>query len=166
MFFKKDNGVSPAINNKVAERSSKWHSIRKAHLKLEPDCVACGKSKWYRKLINLIGGLECHHIIPFHICVLICRPDLELDHRNLITLCSLYKYEHHILIGHLGDYGSFNTNVRHDAEDRFHKMTKKQILVNQFWKVSSTSKPVDWSKMSQQEKDALIIFVNEHFPKQ
>jgi hypothetical protein len=28
-----------------------------------------------------------HHIFPFHYCIALGRPDLELDDRNLITLC-------------------------------------------------------------------------------
>jgi len=36
---------------------------------------------------NTRAGLQVHHIFPFHYCIALGRPDLELDDRNLITLC-------------------------------------------------------------------------------
>ena len=54
-------------------RSPKWPSVRAAHLKANPTCAACGGR----------DALEVHHIQPFHL-----RPELELDPRNLLTLCA------------------------------------------------------------------------------
>ena len=36
---------------------------------------------------------------------------LELDPRNLLTLCIGPDCEHHVLLGHLDDYESFNPKV-------------------------------------------------------
>lgn len=43
--------------------------------------------------------------------MLVGRPDLELDPRNLLTLCIRPDCEHHVLLGHLDDYESYNPKV-------------------------------------------------------
>jgi len=88
---------------KGSKRSSKWRKVRKKYLKKFPRCAVCGESK----------KLELHHILPYHLA-----PDLELDPRNFITLCSAGKYgikNCHSLFGHRGRWTKFNPNVREDA---------------------------------------------------
>lgn len=49
--------------------------------------------------------------MPFHI-----NRDLELETANLLVLCeSRRALNCHLLIGHLGDYRSWNTAARMDA---------------------------------------------------
>jgi 5-methylcytosine-specific restriction enzyme A len=85
-----------------AERSGKWEAVRAAYLADHPACEACGCRE----------DLNVHHVLPYHI-----YPELELDAGdakhpgNLITLCR----EHHKMFGHLGDWKSFNPNVREDC---------------------------------------------------
>ena len=57
--------------------------------------------------------LEVHHIKPFHL-----HPELELDFNNLITLCEsgANGIVCHRAIGHLGNYRSFNIDVKEDAK--------------------------------------------------
>jgi len=85
-----------------AKRSSHWPSVRKLFLADEPECAACGGAK----------KLEVHHKKPFHL-----QPDLELDPKNLITLCEAGTggINCHLAIGHLGDFKKFNPNVEDDA---------------------------------------------------
>jgi 5-methylcytosine-specific restriction endonuclease McrA len=79
-------------------RSGEWRTIRNHHLEKEPACQVCGGKK----------KLNVHHCIPFHI-----DPKKELDDTNLITLC---EYNHcHVVFGHLGDYHSYNKDVREDV---------------------------------------------------
>jgi hypothetical protein len=78
-------------------RSPYWPQCRRAHLLLHPECAACG-----RKV-----SLEVHHIEPFHE-----RPDLELDPRNLLTLCDDDKRTCHRSFGHLWDWTLSNPDVR------------------------------------------------------
>lgn len=87
---------------KGAKRSKNWRKVRQKHLKKEPKCQVCGLSK----------KLEVHHIIPFHVA-----PHLELEPRNLVTLCENKKYgiNCHLLIGHLGNYQKLNTDFHTDA---------------------------------------------------
>lgn len=84
-------------------RSSKWSSVRKAHLALHPVCELCGgKDK-----------IEVHHKMPFHL-----HPDLELDPENLISLCESGKngINCHLAAGHLGNFKSFNIDVDSDVK--------------------------------------------------
>src|SRR3989442_7647586 len=80
------------------ERSPQWARVAHEHLLREPACVACGyKGK----------HLQVHHIKPFHL-----HPHLELDPDNLITLCQARGREHHLLLGHLDAWDSFNEHIR------------------------------------------------------
>lgn len=87
-------------------RSPKWPALQRKHLKLHPKCEACGTTL----------GMNVHHVKPFHL-----YPDLELDPKNLITLCR----DHHFSIGHDPDgpwapakpsWKAENPNVRRDAK--------------------------------------------------
>jgi 5-methylcytosine-specific restriction enzyme A len=88
--------VASFANAAEAPRSGHWPSVRAAYLHDHPTCEACGKA----------ADLTVHHIVPFHI-----DPSRELDATNLITLC----HTCHLVFGHLGDYQSYNPNVREDA---------------------------------------------------
>lgn len=87
------------------KRSPYWRHVRKTHLKKPGNefYVVCGSAV----------KLEVHHIIPFHVA-----PELELDPRNLATVCRRKKYgiHCHLLIGHLGNYKRYNEYFRKDAE--------------------------------------------------
>lgn len=82
-------------------RSSKWPTVKKAHLKKEPICQYCSG----------ISCLEVHHIQPFHI-----DKTKELKDENLITLCEDPTKMCHLHIGHNGNWKSFNPNVRADCD--------------------------------------------------
>ena len=83
-------------------RSGHWPTVRKHHLNAHPCCEVCGGTE----------KLEVHHILPFHL-----HPDHELDPGNLVTLCESGKggVNCHLHYGHLGNYRSFNEEVRADA---------------------------------------------------
>lgn len=81
-------------------RSPLWPTVRDSFIKENPACAACGG----------VDALAVHHVEPFHL-----RPDLELDPDNLLTLCSLPSRLCHFLIGHSGDWKSFNPHVVTDA---------------------------------------------------
>jgi 5-methylcytosine-specific restriction protein A len=80
-------------------RSSKWPGVEHAFRALHPTCAACGGS----------ARLNVHHMKPFHL-----DPALELDPRNLITLC-MGPLECHIRIGHGDDFKAYNPSVELDA---------------------------------------------------
>ena len=108
------------------ERSPQWQRVRKEHLLREPACAACGHKG---------RGLQVHHIKPFHL-----HPQLELDPRNLITLCELRGRDHHLLLGHLNAWESYNEHVRDDAR-RFYRRTSAQIRSDSSWQKKVLQRP-------------------------
>ncbi len=114
---KRDHGLHIARQH-GHERSSQWRRAQKEHLLREPRCVVCGyKGK----------KLQVHHIKPFHL-----HPHLELDPHNLITLCEARGRDHHLLLGHLGEWQSYNESIRQDVK-RFHRKTAAQIRADAAW---------------------------------
>ena len=108
------------------ERSPHWSSVAKEHLRREPACVVCGYKGRKRQV---------HHIKPFHL-----HPDLELDPHNLITLCSARGKEHHLLLGHLGAWDSYNEHIRADAK-HFYRKTAAQIKADLHWQKKMLGRP-------------------------
>lgn len=78
-------------------RSGAWPRVRAEHLRREPVCAACGRSK----------DLEVHHIRPYS-----THPELELDDGNLITLC---RDPCHFYLAHLMNWSHSNPSIREDA---------------------------------------------------
>ena len=117
LFRRTDHGLHVAQRHGHA-RSPLWASVAKAHRLIEPGCVVCGYKG--RKV-------QVHHIKPFHL-----HPLLELDPHNLITLCEARGREHHLLLGHLGDWESYNEHIREDVK-RFRHKTEKQIRADLHW---------------------------------
>lgn len=119
-----DHGALVAARYRIA-RSPHWRAVAKAHLAKHPRCAACGPHARRVKL-------QVHHIFPFHWCVRLGRPDLELDERNLITLCSGGD-NHHLLLGHLDDYESADLSVRWHATQTFHGFTRRELHTSARW---------------------------------
>ena len=88
----------PTAHPLALARHKDWRKVRAEHLDHYPFCAVCHKSE---KVVP-------HHIKPVHLW-----PELELDLRNLITLCP----DHHLLFGHLMLWASYNPNVRIDCAD-------------------------------------------------
>ena len=88
-----------ATNGKKVKRSSKWRKVRKIHLKDNPRCAVCG----------LKTKVEVHHAVPFSV-----DPTLELEPKNLITLCENKKWgiNCHLLVGHRSNYRNFNPSIK------------------------------------------------------
>lgn len=90
-------------------RSPRWKSTRVAHLELNDRCLACGGRV----------SLEVHHLMPYHLA-----PDLELEPKNLITLCESSSRCHWIF-GHLLNWRSYNPNAKADAMAFFNKVKNR-----------------------------------------
>lgn len=83
-----------------AKRSSHWAALRKKIIAAHPYCAYCGSKQ----------NLQAHHIRPFHL-----HPELELDPKNVIVLCETPGTDHHLHIGHAGNFKSENPNVVEDC---------------------------------------------------
>lgn len=93
--------IVPLVRKPVVARSPKWPKFRLRFL-YGRTCAACGGKEL----------LEAHHIKPFHLF-----PDLELDENNVLPLCERKRsgLNCHLLIGHLGNYRSYNETAKQDA---------------------------------------------------
>lgn len=143
------------------QRSREWERVRKAHLQIhgQNSCAVC----------NGTEVLQVHHIIPFHLCHLVYRGDLELDERNLMTLCEVPRHNHHQLLGHLGDWEIYNKAGRVGITGAFHgqppdSLTADQIELADIWKQWMASKPQRWHDMSLQDRLDLRKFLDTNLP--
>jgi len=106
---KVDHGAEVAAEHRIA-RSPHWPAVEKAVLAASPKCIACDDTV----------ALQLHHRHPFHFVVAVGRGDLELDPRNLVALCETEENKpeenHHLLIGHAGDFKKENPFVVEDAK--------------------------------------------------
>jgi hypothetical protein len=82
-------------------RAPGWARLRALHLRLYPECAACGSRR------NVVP----HHIVPVHV-----DPERELDPDNLITLCEGPIVNCHLLFGHLRrSWARWNADVVEDC---------------------------------------------------
>src|SRR5579885_231004 len=103
-------------------RSPHWPTVEKHFLAAHPNCAMCSDAQHAARLKQVqhaalqTRGLQVHHaIIPFHYAILLGRPDLELDERNLATFCEdeagVTTQDHHNLVGHLRNFQSYNPDI-------------------------------------------------------
>jgi hypothetical protein len=162
-----DAGTVAAKDHGI-DRSSKWEGVRKAFLKTSPYCAACKAPTGWKKLLHhgkaLVGlkPVQVHHQVPFHLCVNLGRPDLELDPRNLISLCEAGE-SHHLVLGHLNDFKSYNPNIAIDAK-HFCGKTKVEIVADPHWQKISHARPQPLDKMSDADKAAFRALMDSKFP--
>lgn len=142
-------------------RSARWPAVERAHLETQPHCVACSERQ--RKP----GTTQVHHVYPFHICVALGRADLELDPRNLMTLCERRGgrgEDHHLLIGHLDDFESFNPGVRMEAAHEFHGWTAARLRTSKDWVARVATRAPHFDAMSDEERSKLRARLDQLFP--
>jgi 5-methylcytosine-specific restriction protein A len=161
MAKKVDNGKTIATLHGVTKRSWRWPLAKRKALKAQPYCTVCGSKD------KQATNLQVHHIIPFHYAVLLGRPDLELDQRNLIVLCQTEAGEpgedHHLLVGHAGNFQSSNIDVRQDAV-RFLHMTESEIKKSDHFKEDKKNRLKPWDKMTMKDKEDLKALMNQLYP--
>lgn len=102
-------------------RSPQWPEVQRACLeKNNYMCAACG--------IQGAGLVQVHHMIPFQYCIAYGRPELEFNPLNLIPLCEgPQTNDHHIAIGHLGDFQHLNQDVRTDVTGPWKALARAAI---------------------------------------
>jgi hypothetical protein len=84
----------------LRERSKDWVFVEKLWLHEHDRCEACGSRE----------HLEVHHKRPFALDHV-----RELEATNLITLCMTIDRHCHLMIGHGGDFRSYNPHVDGDS---------------------------------------------------
>jgi hypothetical protein len=135
-------------------RSPQWPEVQRACLeKNKYTCAACG--------IQGEGRVQVHHIIPFQYCVVYGRPELEFNPKNLIPLCEgPGTNDHHVAIGHLGDFQHLNQDVLTDITGQWKDLAWAVIvklpdfIARRKWPV----KPVN-----SEDQAALIALMNQWY---
>ncbi len=135
-------------------RSPQWPEVQRACLvKSNYTCAACG--------IQGEGRVQVHHIIPFQYCIVYGRPELEFNPKNLIPLCEGPETnDHHVAIGHLGDFQHLNQDVLTDITGPWKALARAAIellpdfIARRKWPV----KPV-----SADDEAALIALMNQWY---
>jgi hypothetical protein len=162
MTTRLDRGADEAARHGVP-RSPKWPEVERTHLTRQRDCVCCKPGEDHG------AGLQVHHIFPFHYCVLLGRADLELDDRNLITLCENETgkpgQDHHLLVGHLDDFKSSNLSVVIDARKTFFGMLAATIRVDPEWLAKKLKKLAPIDRMTREDKTSFTAAMNAAFPR-
>ena len=126
-------------------RSNLWPDAQKAFLAKNQKCAVCPSSL----------RLQVHHVYPFHLCHLVYRGDLELDERNFMVLCEENVNDHHLLLGHLGSFVSYNTGVRNGIiafAGSLPSLAAADIKSNQSWQKLMRVRPLPWEQWSHQQK--------------
>lgn len=152
-----DHGAEEAARHGIA-RSPEWPKVEKAHREAHPACACCGRT----------DAVQVHHIYPFHYCVALGRPDLELDQRNLITLCETNHEteteDHHLLLGHLDDWKNGNLYVA-EACNTWKNATKAAIMADPSWlKDKSDYRLVPLDKMTDEDKQTFQEEMANEYP--
>lgn len=149
----RDNGNLEAQRHGIA-RSPEWEKVEKSFKLKNPICAACNTS---------LFAVQVHHVFPFHYCILLDRPDLELDPRNLITLCetthTCQSNDHHLLLGHLDDFKSANLNIRQDVL-MFKGQNIMTIKNNTTWQEKAKNKLKSFDEMDDEDKENFKQLMN------
>jgi hypothetical protein len=145
----------------VVARSPEWARVARAHLLALPQCVCCGP------LWRPATAVQVHHIFPVHVIRAVGRPDLELDCRNLITLCTNLAafpgQDHHLVVGHLDDFECTNPTSRSDAE-HYRGQTSAQIRASATWRVQVAGRLPPLPAMSDAQRKNLRALMDRAMP--
>lgn len=151
-----DCGVIVAARYGIA-RSPKWPAEERAFLAVHPTCEVCGRADVKRNV---------HHVYPFHFVVAVGRPDLELDPRNLRTMCVECDAEHHLLVGHLDSYESYTPEL--DRVIAMFRLLKDkgaaEIRADLQWQEIVKNRPKSLGQMNMAEQHEMRTMLDRTFP--
>lgn len=138
----------------IFARHKKWDTAQAQWMRKHPQCAVCGEIACKRNV---------HHKLPLTYLHAINRLDLELDERNLITLCVESDMQHHALVGHLNFYSSFNPWLMQTVAMCKGKTAKEIFDLAEFQQmVNNRPKPVH--QMNAKELDELKQLTQRTFP--
>lgn len=136
-------------------RSTKWPTLERNYIQAYPQCFVCGNAQCRRNV---------HHLLPFSYMCAIGRLDLELDPRNLVTLCSERPGNHHVDIGHLGWNSSFNPWFL-DTANRCKGLMSKDIRRLSWYRELRAMRPKPAHRLNSADLNALRIITEKTFPR-
>jgi hypothetical protein len=152
-------------------RSSHWPTVEKHFLAANPGCFVCSADQ-HQARIKQVGalatrGLQVHHKFPFHFCILLGRPDLEVDPRNLVVLCEdelgVATEDHHNIVGHYRNFQSWD-----DALDKniatYKGRSKHALMQDPTFIVLCSKLPPTWARMTDDDKKAMRALLDRTYP--
>jgi len=158
-----DHGAAVALTHGAA-RSRYWPTVEREFREKFPRCAACLDA-------DPETAVQVHHVNPFHYLLdpVIDRPDLELDERNLIGLCENEEgrpaKDHHIDLGHLGDFKQGNLRVREDAAGDYHGLAHDAVRAMAEWQSEERAGRIKaLSLMTPAEKEAFRVRLWQELP--
>lgn len=167
-----DPGTRTDVGASIAQkygltRSPLWSEVERAYLANNRKCAVCSST----------SNIQLHHIFPFHLCHLVYRGDLELDERNFMPLCEEPSNNHHLLLGHLGNFESYNNYAFPDKVGGDAILALVAVLValdpqlgaeiikaNASWLQASTGRPKPWEQWTPQQRDAFRSLLDQLLP--
>lgn len=135
-------------------RSPHWEALRK-------EVITERGSKC--EISGATTDLEAHHIIPFHFCVILGRPELELEKKNLIIL-SRGPVDIHLLLGHFDNFGSYNINITDIKKWQDFIKSCKDIATDAAYLKLKASRPKLWDDMATRDRTNLRKLMDKMFP--
>ena len=160
--MKVDHGAQVAALHGLT-RSPHWGKVEKEVVEQNPYCLACGPDVKYER------GLQVHHArIPFHFAILLGRPDLELDPRNLVVLCEdehdVDTEDHHLLLGHGRNFQRYIPDVAALATGKYHGMGRAEILADPDYAKIVEGMPPVWKDWTDEMKTSARKDLDDRFP--
>ena len=156
-----DHGQAVAIAHGAGPRSSHWPAVEKAFAQGHPNCEICNPSNYGKVKIQV------HHRFAFHVCVLLGRADLEIDPRNLHSLCEDEQGEkaenHHLIVGHYLDFQVNNDNLLQDIID-FKGQSGITIRANIGFSIRVKNRPTPFPQWTLQMRLKYRAMLDEVFP--
>ena len=92
------------------------------------------------------------------------RADLELDDRNFITLCERPLLQHHLLLGHLGSWQSFNRDIA-TTFLKFGRMSAREMKASPRWITACTMRAKLFDFWTSKERDEVRATLDRVMPK-
>ena len=129
-----------------------------------PSCI-CIRGALRAGPTSATKGFRC--IITCRSCTALGRPDLELDPRNLLVLCETEHNDpeanHHLLLGHLGNFKSDNVHVAEDIA-LFAGMDAAAIQADPRWLARKAARLKPLHEMTDQDKADFRALMDAMFP--
>ena len=79
-------------------------------------------------------------------------------------LCEESVNDHHLLIGDLGNFESYNPGGRVAIEGAYIGLSAQQIKSDSTWQEMMKSRPASWDKMPHEERLALRQYLDTNLP--
>lgn len=167
----REPGVAGAVDHGALEaakygvtRNPRWSEIEHEVRAKMPTCWACDPTTSIDHV-----GLQVHHMqVSFHVAVLLGRPDLEMDERNLCVLGEAEEGaqapNHHLLLGHAGDFRrDCNPTIKTDVAT-FRGMSTAAIKADPRWQVIAEAAPPPWGEWTREMKIARREWLDVNLP--